>query len=198
MIDLTLTQKFFKRTFDIVLSLLLVVVFIIPIILLIIVATFETRSFGLFRQLRIGLYGKKFYVLKIKTMYDGTSISSITCSSDTNITLIGSYMRKYKLDELPQLINILIGDMSFVGPRPDVPGYADNLVGINRSILNIRPGITGPASLKYKNEEFILSQKDDPKSYNDFVIWPDKVHINLNYIKDYKFSNDIIYILKTL
>ena len=106
--------------------------------------------------------------------------------------------RKYKIDELPQLINVLKGDMSFVGPRPDVPGYADKLEGEDRIILSIKPGITGPATLKYKNEEEILANVDDPVKYNNQVIWPDKVKINKEYIKNWSLKKDIEYILKTI
>ena len=92
-------------------------------------------------------------------------------------------MRKYKLDELPELWNVLIGDMSLVGPRPDVPGYADKLEGENRRMLLLKPGITGPASLKYRNEEEILAEQENPQKYNDAVLFPDKVQINIEYLE---------------
>lgn len=107
-------------------------------------------------------------------------------------------MRKYKLDELPELWNVLIGDMSFVGPRPDVPGYADKLVGEDRKILLLKPGITGPASIKYRNEEELLAQQADPIKYNDGVIFPDKVKINLNYLENWSFITDIKLIIYTI
>ena len=107
-------------------------------------------------------------------------------------------MRKYKLDELPELFNVLIGQMSLVGPRPDVPGYADKLVGVDRDILKLRPGITGPASLKYLNEEEILAKKDNPKLYNDEVIYPDKVKINLDYYNNQSIWIDIKIIFATI
>ncbi|MBA6363257.1 sugar transferase, partial [Colwellia sp. BRX8-8] len=106
--------------------------------------------------------------------------------------------RKFKVDELPQLVNVLFGTMSFVGPRPDVPGYADLLEGDDRIVLTIKPGITGPASIKYKNEEELLAHQTDPKFYNDTVIWPDKVKINKEYISKYSFYTDIKFILKTV
>ena len=107
-------------------------------------------------------------------------------------------MRKYKLDELPELWNVLIGDMSFVGPRPDVPGYADKLIGEDRKILQLKPGITGPASLKYRNEEELLARQEDPVKYNDEVIFPDKVRINLNYLNHWNFWLDIKIIVYTV
>ena len=107
-------------------------------------------------------------------------------------------LRKYKLDELPELWNVLIGDMSFVGPRPDVPGYADMLQGDDRRVLELKPGITGPASLKYRNEEEILALQDDPIKYNDEVIFPDKVKINLKYLDNWSFFEDIKIIVYTV
>jgi lipopolysaccharide/colanic/teichoic acid biosynthesis glycosyltransferase len=161
------------------------------------IASIETKSNGFFLQKRVGKEGKMFTIIKIKTMYlkDG---NTITTANDKRITKSGKIFRKFKIDELPQLINVLKGDMSFVGPRPDVPGYADKLEGEDRIILSIRPGITGPAQLKYKNEEEILANVDNPKKYNDEVIWPDKVKINKEYIKNWSFKKDIEYIIKTI
>ena len=107
-------------------------------------------------------------------------------------------LRRYKLDELPELWNVLIGDMSLVGPRPDVPGYADRLTGEDRDVLRLRPGITGPASLKYANEEEILALVDDPQRYNDEVIFPDKVRINLQYYRSHSLAGDIRLIFATI
>ena len=129
---------------------------------------------------------------------DGEDITFITTSKDPRITKFGHFLRKTKLDELPQLWNVLIGQMSFVGPRPDVPGYADQLEGDDKIILSVKPGITGPASLAFKDEEELLAQKDNPKQYNDEVIWPQKVKINKDYIRNYSFKNDIKYIIETV
>ena len=106
-------------------------------------------------------------------------------------------MRKTKLDELPQLFNVLKGDMSWVGPRPDIPGYADRLEGDDRNILALKPGITGPATLKYKQEDRILLAQENPLHYNDTVIWPDKVQLNLKYLNDWSLSKDIGYIVRS-
>lgn len=127
--------------------------------------------------------------------HDGSSVS---VAGESRITPLGAVLRKYKLDELPELWNVLIGDMSFVGPRPDVPGYADLLTGEERRILKLRPGITGPASLKYRNEEELLAQVTDPKEYNDMVIYPDKVRLNLYYLNHYSFIKDIQMIICTI
>lgn len=124
--------------------------------------------------------------------------SNVTSSKDPRITKIGHFFRKTKIDELPQLLNVLIGNMSFVGPRPDVTGYTDRLHGNDCIILSVRPGITGPASLKYKDEGSLLAMQEDPVKYNDEVIWPDKVNINRDYIMNYHFTNDLRYIWQTL
>jgi hypothetical protein len=118
--------------------------------------------------------------------------------NDPRITRIGRLLRKTKLDELPQLVHVLFGQMSFVGPRPDVPGYADKLKGEDRVILSVRPGITGPATLKYRDEEALLAAQDDPERYNNEVLWPDKVRLNRQYVQNWSFWTDIRLILKTL
>ncbi len=124
--------------------------------------------------------------------------SSVSVAGESRITPLGAKLRRYKLDELPELWNVFIGDMSFVGPRPDVPGYANELKGDDRDVLKLRPGITGPATIKYRNEEEILSKVDNPVKYNDEVIYPDKVRINLLYFEQMNFWMDIKIILHTL
>ena len=189
-----------KRLFDMCLALAGICLFFWLIALAWVVAAFETKSNGFFVQQRIGRYGKKFKVVKIKTMRSpGNGVrSAITASHINEITKSGKWMRRFKIDELPQLWNVLIGQMSFVGPRPDVPGYADRLEGEARKILELRPGITGPASLKYRNEEELLLKAADPKKYNDEIIWPDKVNINLAYYYDQSLWGDLVYIFKTV
>jgi lipopolysaccharide/colanic/teichoic acid biosynthesis glycosyltransferase len=188
-----------KRLFDFIVSLFGWIFSGWFILIAWIVASVETESNGFFIQKRVGKDGKLFNVIKIKTMkkVDGVN-TTITSSNDVRITKSGKFFRDTKIDELPQLWNVLIGDMSFVGPRPDVPGYADKLECDDLIVLTIRPGITGPASLKYKNEEEILSIQDNPKEYNDTVIWPDKVKINKEYIKNWSLKKDIEYIFKTV
>lgn len=152
----------------------------------------------IFTQKRVGRGGKLFTMYKFRSMTVSHSGSSISVAGESRITPLGSVLRKYKLDELPELWNVFIGDMSFVGPRPDVPGYADKLQGEDRLILKLRPGITGPASLKYANEEEILAQVPDPIRYNDEVIFPDKVKINLDYYYNHTFVGDIKLIFQTV
>lgn len=198
-ISLTSFQVFQKRIFDLILSSLGLVLTWWLILLVWVAACFDTRSNGFFVQKRVGRYGKLFRVVKIKTMRPIDDLkTSVTCHADPRITILGVFFRRTKIDELPQLFNVLIGQMSFVGPRPDVPGYADRLQGEDRIILSIRPGITGPAQLTYKNEEEILANQDDAVKYNDEIIWPDKVRINREYIKDYSFFKDFYYIWKTI
>ena len=151
-----------------------------------------------FIQGRIGRKGRYFKVYKFRTMANGKKKDTVSVAGDSMITPLGATLRKYKLDELPELWNVFIGDMSFVGPRPDVPGYADKLVGEDRLILNLRPGITGPASIKYANEEELLATVENPKQYNDEVIYPDKVKINLEYYYNHSFFGDIRIIWNTI
>jgi len=194
-----INQLRIKRFFDLSLSIFGLLMTWWIILIAWIIAAFETKSNGFFLQKRVGRNGKLFNVLKIKTMKKVEEIdTNITSANDMRITKFGKFFRKTKIDELPQLWNVLIGDMSFVGPRPDVPGYADKLEKDDRIILSIRPGITGPASIKYKNEEEILAKQKNPKWYNDNIIWPDKVRINKEYIKNWSLKSDVKYIIRTI
>lgn len=192
-------DKLIKRIFDIVLAIFSLAITWWVMLLAWVVATFETRSNGLFVQERIGREGRRFNVYKIKTMRENEAINTtVTTSQDSRISRSGVFFRRFKIDELPQLFNVLFGSMSFVGPRPDVPGFADKLEGEDRKILSLRPGITGPASLKYRDEEEILSKVEDPESYNRDVIWPDKVRINMEYLQTWSLKKDILYIIRTI
>ena len=152
----------------------------------------------IFKQRRVGQHGQLFTMYKFRSMTVGHSGSSVSVKGESRITPLGAKLRKYKLDELPELWNVLIGDMSLVGPRPDVPGYADKLEGENRRMLLLKPGITGPASLKYRNEEEILAEQENPQKYNDAVLFPDKVQINIEYLDNWSFWNDIKIIIYTV
>ena len=192
-------QAAFKRSFDFVVALFGLLVTWWLILLAWIAASIDTRSNGFFIQKRVGRNGKIFRVVKIKTMCPIASLdTTVTRRGDPRITTLGTFFRRTKIDELPQLLNVLVGDMSFVGPRPDVPGFADKLQGDERGMLSVRPGITGPATLKYRNEEKILAAQADPEAYNREVIWPDKVRTNLDYIRDWSLGRDIQYILQTV
>jgi len=196
---LSAVDRIQKRVFDLLLSVVGITLTWWIMLLAWVVATVETKSNGLFIQERVGKEGKLFHVFKIKTMkYIPGIDTTVTTHGDVRITKSGNFFRKTKIDELPQLFNVLFGTMSFVGARPDVPGFADKLEGENRIILNLRPGITGPASLKYKDEEELLVKQKDPKKYNKEVIWPDKVQINRAYIKEWSLKKDVEYIIKTI
>jgi len=197
--ELRTLHAFQKRTFDIFFATFGLLILWWLILISWVCASFETRSNGFFTQKRVGLNGRMFSIIKIKTMRPISNIeTTVTKNDDPRITVLGAFFRKTKIDELPQLWNILSGDMSFVGPRPDVRGFADQLKGIERSILFIRPGLTGPASLKYHDEEKLLAKQDDPETYNKNIIWPDKVRINMNYICNWSLKTDIYYIFKTI
>lgn len=152
----------------------------------------------LFTQKRVGRHGNLFTIYKFRTMTVSHGGSSVSVAGEARITPLGATLRRFKLDELPELWNVLIGDMSFVGPRPDVPGYADQLTGDDRRILELRPGITGPASLKYRDEEELLAKVENPQVYNDTVIYPDKIKLNLYYLDHYSFIKDIQMIFCTV
>jgi lipopolysaccharide/colanic/teichoic acid biosynthesis glycosyltransferase len=124
--------------------------------------------------------------------------TTVTSARDPRITRLGRFFRRTKLDELPQLINVLLGQMSFVGPRPDVPGFADQLNGADRLILAIRPGITGPATLAFRDEEVLLAAQADPERYNREVIYPEKVRLNRIYIEQYNLRKDLTYLIQTV
>ena len=188
-----------KRSFDFFLSLFGLLIFSWLILIVWLIASFDTKSNGFFIQKRIGKGGKLFNLIKIKTMKQLEGIkTTITTKNDVRITPFGEFLRKWKFDELPSLWNVMKGDMSLVGPRPDVPGYADNLKGNDRRILQLRPGITGPATLKYANEEQLLASVNDPQKYNDEVIFPDKIKINLDYLDNWSLWLDIKIIFQTI
>jgi len=189
-------QRFIKRIFDLVLSLLILPFVILPIIGLMFIASISTKQSGLFIQTRIGKNGIPFSFYKIRTLKGNDHKNIIEIKQ--NETRFGQWLRKSKLDELPQVFNVLNGSMSLVGPRPDLPGYADNLQGEDRIILEIKPGITGPATLKYKNEDELLLQQKNPTKYNDEVIWPDKVIINKEYMNNWNLQKDIKYLWVSL
>jgi lipopolysaccharide/colanic/teichoic acid biosynthesis glycosyltransferase len=188
-----------KRIFDFFLSLIGLIVLFLVLVLIAISIKFSSKGPVLFRQKRVGKDGKIFTLVKFRTMMvNKNRNNTITAKGDDRITKIGEFLRKYKLDELPELWNVFKGEMSLVGPRPDVPGYADNLKDKDRKILKLRPGITGTASLKYANEEEILSMQDNPQKYNDEVIFPDKVKINLEYYENQTLWLDIKIIFATI
>jgi len=188
-----------KRLFDISASFFGLIFFSSVYLLIALLIKVKMPGPVFFIQHRVGRHGRLFRMVKFRTMKVAHHGGSISVKGESRITPLGSTLRKYKLDELPELWNVLKGEMSFVGPRPDVPGYADMLQGKDRELLNMRPGITGPASIKYSNEEEILALQPDPVAFNNEVIFPDKVRINLAYIKHQSFLLDlkIIYVTVT-
>lgn len=195
---ITTRQKIVKRLFDVGVS-LVVLSFAWPVILLgWIAATISTRVNGVFVQKRIGQHGKLFNVYKLRSMREVSGVTTtVTSDKDVRVTSTGRILRKLKIDELPQLVNVLLGQMSIVGPRPDVPGYADKLEGDDRIVLSVKPGITGPATIAFRREEEILAGVDDPETYNIEVIWPEKIRLNCEYVRNYSFVTDLKYILQT-
>lgn len=177
-----------KRSFDIVFSILALVIFLPFMVISWLILMFDTKSNGFFFQKRVGQFGKLFTIYKLKTMHTDTG----------SVSKVGFFFRKYKLDELPQFLNVLKGEMSIVGPRPDIEGYYDVLKGENRKILELKPGITSEASIKYYNEEELLEQHVNPLEYNDTVIFPDKVQLNLAYYYNHNLAVDLKIIIKTL
>lgn len=177
-----------KRIFDFIFSILALILTGWIIVLCFIIASIETQSNGIFKQKRVGQFGKLFTIYKLKTIDSKTE----------EVTFFGKYFRKYKLDEFPQFYNVFLGDMSIVGPRPDVQGYYDELIGEDRKILELKPGITSEASLKYYNEDSILEQQKNPILYNETVIFPDKVKMNLDYYYKQNFNVDLKIIFKTI
>jgi lipopolysaccharide/colanic/teichoic acid biosynthesis glycosyltransferase len=189
-----------KRAFDITLAAVGLLALSWLIAILWVVAAIETRGNGFFMQHRVGRFGQTFKILKIKTMFDHSRAAArcpVAIVNTNCITRSGRFMRRYKLDELPQLWNIVRGEMSFVGPRPDVPGFADCLEGEERAILALRPGVTGPASLRFRNEEEEFANVQDPVAYNRNVVWPEKIRLNLAYLKKNDMWTDLYIIWRS-
>lgn len=193
-------NNFFKRAFDFTTSTIGCI--LISPILLIIALLIKLTSKGpiLFKQKRVGRYGKEFNILKFRTMVvDAEKLGKqITVGNDSRITKVGSFLRKYKLDELPQLINVIKGDMSLVGPRPEVPKYVNLYSDKQRKVLEVRPGITDYASIEYRDENTILGKVDNPEEYYVNVIMPHKIDLNMKYIENNNVLIDIGIIFKTI
>ena len=181
-------QPNWKTIFDFIFSIILIVLLLPLLIFLLIIASIDTKSCGIFFQTRIGQYGKPFVIYKFKTLSDYEKTSS----------KIGLLLRKLKLDELPQLFNILKGEMSFVGPRPDISGYYDQLQGKEREVLKLKPGLTCEASIKYSDEDFLLKNQQNPLQYNDEILFPNKVQMNLHYLKKMSLKEDLRILTKTI
>lgn len=191
--------SFMKRLFDFISSAIGLIIFAPFFLIIYVLIRFKMPDGSpIFKQKRVGKDARIFIMYKFRSMSISHGGSSISVAGEARITELGKILRKYKLDELPGLWNVLKGDMSLVGPRPDVPGYADQLSGEERNILFLRPGITGPASIKYSNEEEILANVENPKKYNDEVIYPDKIKINLDYYNNHSLFGDLKIIINTI
>lgn len=187
-----------KRMFDFTLAFVLAIACSIPVALIALATLLFSGPPVLFRQTRIGRGGKPFTICKFRTMRLRSDVAgSVTVAGDPRVTPFGRLLRMYKLDELPQLWNILRGDMSFVGPRPEVPEYADLLQGQHSDILSVRPGITGPATIAYAYEEAVLAAQDDPASYNKNVIYPHKIVVNREYVRRITLAQDLRWMFQT-
>jgi lipopolysaccharide/colanic/teichoic acid biosynthesis glycosyltransferase len=196
---MTASQRLAKRAFDLVLASLGLLLTGWLIVLTWLLASLETRTNGFYLQERVGLNGSLFRIIKNRTMQaEDVETTSVTTENDSRITFLGRFFRAAKIDELPQLLNVLLGDMSFVGPRPDVPGFADELSGDDRIILSIRPGITGPATLAFRHEEQLLAQQANPEEFNRTTIYPQKVALNKAYLESWSLLGDLGFIYKTL
>lgn len=188
-----------KRLFDIIMSLLLIISFF-PIIIIISLLVMIDSGFPVFfRQNRIGLKGKIFSIFKFRTMKKNTATSDgITLKNDNRITKIGKFLRRYRLDEIPQLFNVIRGEMSFVGPRPDLPKYYQNNDYAYHFVLLVRPGITSEATLKFKDEDELLSKSENAEKMYSDEIFPMKIKLNVNYITNINVVKDISVLIKTL
>ena len=206
-------NRIVKFVFDRVVALFGLVVLALPLLVVaLLVKLSNPKESVIFTQVRVGLHGKLFKIHKFRTMTNEKEITNIAYPNRARITPLGAKLRRHKIDELPELWDVLVGNMSFVGPRPDVPGYADLLEGDDRVVLDMRPGITGPATLKYSNEEKLIedfvkqakangdqrSEDEVAIEYNDEVIYPDKVRINCEYYRNYSFFKDIKIIFATI
>lgn len=190
-----------KRVFDFILSLIGLVVISPLLVIISLIIKLSSKGPVFFKQTRVGLKGNEFKILKFRTMVVnaeslGTQIT--VGSRDRRVTAIGYYLRKYKIDELPQLINVLIGDMSLVGPRPEVPRYVDLYNMEQRRVLDVRPGITDIASIEYRDENDILAQVENPEVYYIENIMPHKLNLNIQYIEKSNVFFDITLIFKTI
>ncbi|MGB0777337.1 MAG: sugar transferase [Flavobacteriaceae bacterium] len=192
---LSYKQQFFKRLFDLALSTILLIPSILLILLMAILLALRTLKFPFFIQKRIGKEGKAFKLIKIRTLFTQDEIETFPPEAKLKLS---RYIRQHKLDELPQIMQIWIGQMSFVGPRPDLPGYLDRVEEKYQKLWTLKPGLTGPATLKYKNEDEILLKQNHPEQYNDQVIWPDKLGINLTYFENYSFWSDLNILIKSV
>ncbi|GAA0083812.1 sugar transferase [Clostridium sp. CTA-7] len=193
-------NRIIKRIFDFIASLLGIIILSPLLIIVSIAIKIDSKGNVMFLQKRVGRNGKLFYIYKFRTMItDAEKLGKqITVGKDNRITRVGAFLRKFKIDELPQLFNVVKGDMSLVGPRPEVPKYVELYTNEEKKVLEVRPGITDLASLRYKDENEILGKVDNPEEYYINVIMKDKLKLNLEYIEKSNILLDILLIFKTV
>ncbi|KAF5046941.1 Undecaprenyl phosphate N,N'-diacetylbacillosamine 1-phosphate transferase [anaerobic digester metagenome] len=189
-----------KRLFDLFFSFFAILILFIPGLILAFIVIFESRGGAFYRQVRVGKNEKPFKLLKFRTMFSGSDSKGLLTvgSADARVTGFGKFLRKSKMDELPQMINIIIGHMSFVGPRPEVPKYVAMYNDEQKKVLSVRPGLTDYASLEYINESDLLAQQSDPEKFYIETVMPAKLSLNLKYIKEMSCATDLKIIFRTL
>jgi lipopolysaccharide/colanic/teichoic acid biosynthesis glycosyltransferase len=195
----TFYGRFGKRALDLTIAIPALLISFVPMLITGAAILISSGRPIFFRQDRVGRFGRRFRITKFRTMtVDSATKATVTIAGDPRITNLGRILRQSKLDEFPELWNVIRGDMSLVGPRPDVPGFADSLTGTERLILELSPGITGPATLTYCDEEVVLGSQVHPEKYNREVMFPHKVKINLSYLDELSLRKDVYYLLQTV
>jgi lipopolysaccharide/colanic/teichoic acid biosynthesis glycosyltransferase len=197
MSDMRVYRDVLKRPADIILAGILLIPIGVLVALTGVLVAIVDGAPVFFVQTRVGRHARLFNIIKLRTMTPAPGITTITTAVDQRITPLGRLLRRWKLDEMPQLWNVLKGEMSFVGPRPDVPGYYERLTGPDRVLLRLRPGVTGPASLAFRDEEDLLAGQSDPKSYNDNVLFPAKTAMNVEYYNSCSLLGDLRILIRT-
>jgi len=191
-------RAFAKRAFDLVVSSVALAVLALPLLALGLLVRLGSPGPALFRQQRVGRRGRLFRIWKLRTMYSDTRGRQITTAGDRRVTPLGRFLRRFKIDELPQLVNVWLGDMSFVGPRPEVPLYVAQYTEEQRRVLSVRPGITDPASLQFRDEEAVLARFADPERAYVEVVLPLKLDLAREYLERQSLGGDLALIVTTL
>lgn len=193
-----ISAQMWKRSFDLVVAGSALLLLSPLMLMLAILVRLDSPGPAIFRQTRVGKRFREFRLLKFRSMIDGNIGAQITCGQEARITRVGKSIRKLKLDELPQMWNVFCGDMSFVGPRPEVPAFVAKFRSDYEEILKVRPGITDPASIRYRSESEILANVSDPILYYTEVILPEKIRISKEYVRSASFWKDISVIFQTI
>lgn len=193
-------EEFIRRAVDAATAIMALTVASPVLLVMMIAIKLDSPGPVIFRQTRVGRYGEPFQILKLRTMRQDAESQGgqLTVGADPRVTRVGYFLRKWKLDEIPQLVNVVRGEMALVGPRPEVPRYVDMYTDEQRRVLAVRPGITDPASIKFRNESELMAGQSDPESYYREVLMPSKLSINLAYLEDRSLLSDIRVLLETV